>query len=262
MGHGVRLVAHEHALAWRAVRFPAVRAKLKRIADDALDTFARVHVFLDGDFVGRALLENTTQVAVDALGVFADHDEVYVFRLDAFQRAEPGVEQTHRAHVRVQVHPAAHAKQNFARMNVRRHARIAECTHEDRVEIARQHGKSICRDGCLVGEVAVCAPVERGELDRRACRADCADSLLDDFFADAVAGNNRNALLGNHAGQGSRERSRVSGLCKSTVSGKALGALGTAKAGRREGDWHARPFAIIKKGLGAKVLGFSLRPDT
>ncbi len=61
-------------------------AILKRVADNALDALARVDVFLNRDLIGRALLEDSAGIGVNALGVFADDHKIYILRLDAFQR--------------------------------------------------------------------------------------------------------------------------------------------------------------------------------
>ena len=100
--------------------FGVTFAILESIADDPLHALARIDVFLDGDFVGGAFFEDAAGITIDAFGVFADDDEIDVFRLDAFQRAERGIQQAHRAHVRVQVHLEAHAQQDFFRVDVGR----------------------------------------------------------------------------------------------------------------------------------------------
>ena len=48
------------------------------VAEDALDAFAGVDVFLDGDFVGSSLLEEATDADVDAFGVFAEDHQANV----------------------------------------------------------------------------------------------------------------------------------------------------------------------------------------
>ena len=135
-------------------------AVLKRVADDALDTLARVDVFLDRNLVRRSLLEDSSEIAVNALGVFANHDEIEVLWFDAFERAERRIQQPHRPDIGVQVHFAAHAQQDFSCVNIGGHARIAEGADQDGVEIARQGGEAVRRNGNFVGEIAVGSPVE------------------------------------------------------------------------------------------------------
>src|ERR1700678_806993 len=81
MGHRVRLVTHENALAGGAVELGVALTILEGVADDALPTFAGVDVLLNRDFIRRALLENPAGIGVDALGVLADDDKIYILRL-------------------------------------------------------------------------------------------------------------------------------------------------------------------------------------
>src|SRR5580693_8409083 len=88
VGHGIRLVAHEHALAGRTVELGVALTIFEGIADGALDTLARVDVLLNRDFIRRSLLEDSTRIGIDTLGVFADDDEIHVLGLDAFYRTQ------------------------------------------------------------------------------------------------------------------------------------------------------------------------------
>ena len=126
--HGIRLVTHQHPPPSGTINLPVARAVLKRVADDALDALARVDIFLDRNFVRRPLLEDASEVTVNALGVLANHHEIDVFWFDAFERAKRRIQQTYRPDIGVQVHLGAHAEQDFFRVNVRRHARIAKST--------------------------------------------------------------------------------------------------------------------------------------
>ncbi len=176
--------------------FGVTLAIFEGVADDALDAFARVDVFLGGDLVGRSLLEDAAGIGVNAFGVFAKHDEVDVFGLDSFQWTERGIEQAHGAHVGVEIHLEAHAQQDFFGVNVGLHARIAECADQDRVEIAAEHGEAVGRNGGLVAQIAVGAPVEIGELHGRARGLNHVYRLRNHFLADAVARDDGDALPG------------------------------------------------------------------
>ncbi len=158
----VGLVAHQNFAARGTVEFGVRLAIFKRVADDALDALARVDVFLGGDLVGSSLLEHTARIGVDALGVFAEDDEIHVLGLDPFQRTQRGIEQAHRPYVGVQVHFEAHAKQNFLGVDVRLDAGVSERADEDGIEIAGQHRESVRRNCCLVAQVTVRTPVEIG----------------------------------------------------------------------------------------------------
>ena len=106
------------------------------IADHPLHALAGVDVLLHGHLVRRALFEDAAGIDVNALGIFAHYHEINVPWFDAFERAERRVQQTHRAHVGVQVHLEPHAQEDFLRVNIGRHPRIAERAQQDGVEIA------------------------------------------------------------------------------------------------------------------------------
>ena len=190
MGHGVGFVAHEHALARTAVQLWMAFGIFKRKADYALHALPGVDVFLYRDLIGRALLEYTARVGVNAFGVFTDHDEVNVLRLDALERAQCGIEQAHRTHVGVEIHFEAHAQQDLFGMNVRSDTRIAESAHQDGIEVALQHREAVGRDGDTVDQIAVGAPVKLGSFNVGTGRSNDLDGLEDDFFSNAVTGNN------------------------------------------------------------------------
>ncbi len=166
-----------NAVARRAVELGVALAIFEGIADDALDALARVDVFLNRDLIRRALLEDSARIGVDALGVFADDDEIHILRLDAFQRTQRRIEQPHRAHVGVEVHLEAHAEQDLFGMDVGGDAGIAEGAGEDGIEVALEHGEAIGRDGHAVAKIAIGAPVKLAELDVGPRRPDDFEGL-------------------------------------------------------------------------------------
>src|ERR1019366_8088657 len=89
----------------------------------------------------------------------------------------------------VEVHLAAHTEQNFFGMNIGRNARIAECANQDGIEVARQDGEAVGRDGGLIGEIAVDSPVERRQFESSTRGLHDFYSLRDDLFSDSIAGN-------------------------------------------------------------------------
>src|ERR1700674_92567 len=193
MSHGVRFVAHQHSPPRRAIQLLIARAILKRVADDAFDALARVDVFLDCNFIRRSLLEHSSKVAVNALGVLANHNEIDVFWFDAFERTKRRIHQPYRPDIGKQVHLAAHAQQDFLRMNVRGHARIAESADQYGVEIPIQHSEAIRRDRSFVGEVVIGSPVEAGYRQIRTGSLDHSYRLRNDLFPDAITGNHGNS---------------------------------------------------------------------
>src|SRR5579862_4998282 len=198
VGHGIRFVAQEDAFARGAVPLLVAFAIFEGVADDSLNAFAGVDVFLHRDLIRRTLLEDATRVDVDPFGVFAHDYEIQVLGLDSFQRAERRIQQPNRAHVGVQVHLEAHAQKDFPGVDVRGHSRIAECAEKDGVEIAFQHGKAVGRDGDAVRQVAIGAPVKMGQLDVGARSLDDVYGLSNDLGADTVPGDNSDSLLLAH----------------------------------------------------------------
>src|SRR5258708_15486635 len=182
-----------------------VLAVFERIADDALDTFSRIDVFLNGDLIRCALLENSAGIGVNAFRVFADHDKINILRLDAFQRAQGGIEQAHGPHIGVKVHLKAHAEKDFFSVDIGLDPWIAEGSRENSVKVAAKHGKAIGRNCHTVAEIAVGAPVEFAQLNIGASRTDDFESLGDYFLSNAVSGDHGNALPGRILGVHGRE---------------------------------------------------------
>jgi hypothetical protein len=155
-----------------------------------------VDVLLNRNFIRRPLPENAAQIAIHALGVLAHHDEVHIFWFDAFERTQCSIQQTHRPHVGVEVHLEAHTEQNLFGVNIGLAARIAKRSGKDRIEIAAKHLKTARRDGRTIGEIAVGAPIEFGELNRSPGGLDDFNRQRGHFLTDAVAGDDGNALAG------------------------------------------------------------------
>ena len=171
-------------------------AILERVADNPLDALARVDVFLNRDLIGRALLEDSARIGVHAFRVFADHDEIHILRLDAFQRTQRRIEQAHWPHVGVEIHLEAHAEQDLFGVDVGLDAGIAEGAGENRIEVTAKHGEAVGRDGHSVAEIAIGAPVEFAHFDVSSRCPDHFESLGDYFLADSVSGDHGDAFLG------------------------------------------------------------------
>src|SRR5690242_9475513 len=165
MGHGVRFVTEKNAFARRSVELFAALAILKSETDNTFDSFTSVDIFLDGDFVLSSLFENAACICVNALGVFAQHNEIDVFGLDAFERTERRIEQANRANICVEIHFEAHAEKNFLGMYVGRHPRISEGAEQDGIEFAAQHRKTVGRNGHAVDKITVSTPIKFSGID-------------------------------------------------------------------------------------------------
>src|ERR1700757_401566 len=171
---------------------------VERIADHPLHSLTSVDIFLDCDFVFSPLLENSTDIAVDPLGVLTYDDEVHITRLNALQWTESRIQQSHRTHVRVQIHLEPHSQQDFLGMNVGGNARIAEGADKNGIEFALQHGKAIGRNGYAVSKVARRAPVELGGLDGGPGGHHHLHGLRNHLAPNPVAGKSGNLLCGSH----------------------------------------------------------------
>src|SRR5579872_146913 len=88
MGHGIGLVTHEHTIARTTVLPVVAFAIFESETDNAFNSFAGINVFLNSHLVGGSLLKYPADVAIDALGIFADYDKIHVFWLHAFERTE------------------------------------------------------------------------------------------------------------------------------------------------------------------------------
>ena len=87
VGHGIRLVAHEHALARTPVILLVPFAIFESIPDHALDAFAGVDVLLHRNLIGRSRLKNPTGIHINAFSVFPHDNKIDVLGLDRFQWA-------------------------------------------------------------------------------------------------------------------------------------------------------------------------------
>ena len=94
-------------------------------------------------------------------------------------------------------------------MNVRGDTRIAKGTYQNRIEIAFQHGEATGRDSDAVRQITICAPVKLRDFDVGATSSNDLDRFRDDFFADAVSGNNGDTFLQAHDGKGNTVRARI-----------------------------------------------------
>ena len=87
-------------------------------------------------------------------------------------------------------------------MNIGRHPVIAKRACENGIKVTRQHGEAVRWNRHSVGKIAVCAPIEVAQFDRRVRRLDRLHRLWNNFFADPVSGNNRDSFLVIHGRKG------------------------------------------------------------
>jgi hypothetical protein len=89
----------------------------------------------------------------------------------------------------------AHAQQDLFGMNVSLHARIAKCAQQDRVEIAAQHLEAVRRNGNILTQMLIRTPVKLSKDQGSTGCLKRLDGQRNNFFADAVPGENRYAFL-------------------------------------------------------------------
>ena len=86
-------------------------------------------------------------------------------------------------------------------MDVGWNARITECTNQNGVELAAQHGEAVGRNGNAVGEIARGSPVELVGFDGGARGQHYLHGFRDDVLPDAITGEDCNLLGGSHAAE-------------------------------------------------------------
>src|SRR5690348_11665647 len=110
VGHGIRLVAHAHALQSFA------SGVFESVPNNALDPFARIHVLLHSNLVWHSLLEISAHSCVSPFGIFAKHDEVDLALGAIAQWRESLVKEDAWARVHVQVELESQSQQNIRRV--------------------------------------------------------------------------------------------------------------------------------------------------
>src|SRR5215470_8004257 len=95
--HGVGFVAHAYALQSTTLRV------VEGVANDPLDSLPGVHVFLDGDLVRCALLEEAADANVQPFRVLAKHHYADVSFGAVAQRCQPVVKQFDGACINVKI---------------------------------------------------------------------------------------------------------------------------------------------------------------
>ena len=129
---------HPRSTARNGCATGVVAGVIEGVADDALDAFAGVDIFLDGDFVGSSLSEEAAGADVDAFGVFAEDHEVDVFGGAIAEGSEAIVEEFGGAGVDVKIEFEAEAEENIGSVLIGRNARITERAKKDGVEFVAQ----------------------------------------------------------------------------------------------------------------------------
>src|SRR5260370_8965687 len=204
-GHGVGLVAHADALQ-------AVPASVfERIADDAFDALARIHVLLNGDLVRCVLFEEPANANIKSLGVFAENHQTNVFFGAIAEGSEALVKEVDGSGGDIEVQLEAKAQQDIRGMLIRRHEGIAERDEKDGIEFVAEHFDGAPRQGNALAQVLVRAPIQFDKFERPPGASGHGfqyfDGLRGNLCPDALAGNHGDsrpeaATSQRNAGQG------------------------------------------------------------
>ena len=178
--------------------FAAVAAagEFEGVADDAFATAAGKDGGLDGDLFGLVVIEEAADLGILAFGVFADDDHVDVAGVAVGERGVDAIEKDGRADVGELVEAAADGEEQAVEGDVVGDIDVADGAEEDGVVRGKLFEGVGGHHGAVL-EVVFGAPIEVGEVEVEgellACGAEDVEGGWDDFLADAVAGNDRDA---------------------------------------------------------------------
>src|SRR5262249_16044727 len=198
VGHSIGFVAHQDTIPRTAISLFVFLRIFKGKADHPLHSLARVHILLDGDFVGSSLLEDAPQIAIDTLRVFSDDDEINVHWLHALERTQRCIQQEHGADVGIEVHVEADGKENLFCTDIGCNAGIAERTDQYGVKVPLEVGKSVWWNGGGIAKIALGAPVKIRQLYGRTRSLDHLDGLRNNFLSDPIPWDYGNPFFRSH----------------------------------------------------------------
>ena len=175
----------------------ALFREVKSVFQTPLDPAPRVHRFLNGHFIRRALEHETARADVKTLVIFTDHDEINVFRPLVLERTIGGAVQLHRAQIDVLFQLETEAEQDAFFKDARLDLGMAHRAEENRLELAqfvhraiRQH---LARLKITVAAKIVMVPVD---LETEFLGGGLGDfeGLAGDFRPRAVAADDCNVV--------------------------------------------------------------------
>ncbi len=170
---------------------------LEGVANDPLDALAGVDVLLDGELLGSALFEDSTDADVEAFGILPENDEVDVIDATILQRAEPFIQQLHWTMVDEKIEVEAHRQQNLLGVRHVRHPRITQRAQINGVEVVAQDFEGVVRKTDAGFKILVGTVVEPLELQRdlESSRGGLCNvhGGLRHFETDSISWDHRNA---------------------------------------------------------------------
>ena len=170
-----------------------LRGEIERVFQAAVNAAARVHRFLDGDLVRRALENETAGAGVEALAVLAHDREINVLRPLVLERTVGGAEQFHRAEIDVLFQFEPQPQQEAFFQNAGLHLRVADGAEENGLVAAElldgAVGQHLARLQKSLAAEVVMMPVEF-ETEPLCSNLGHFDAFAHHFGAGAVTGKN------------------------------------------------------------------------
>src|SRR5262249_43899883 len=157
------------------------------ITDHTLHPLARVHIFLDCNFIESSLLKYSSDIYIRAFRVFAHHHEVDTSCGCAFERTKRIIQASDWTDVCIQIHLETHAQANVFSGNSERLWGTPQWPDKNAIEVASNHGKPIRGNGCSLPEIALGRPVNLDELPFSLAGFNYFLRLRNHFLANAVA---------------------------------------------------------------------------
>ncbi len=174
----------------------AAAGEFEGVADDAFAAATGEDRCLDGDFVGLVVIEEAADLRVLAFGVFADDDHVDIAGVAVGERGVDAVEEDGRADVGELIEAAADGEEQAVEGDVVGDIDVADGAEEDGV-VRGELFEGVGGHHGAVLEVIFGAPIKVGEVEVEgellAGGAEDVEGGWDDFLADAVAGDDRDA---------------------------------------------------------------------
>src|SRR6266849_9204732 len=171
--------------------------ELERVADDAVGSAPGENRLLHHYFVGRTRVQPSADLRILTLGILAHDPEVDVSGLAVARRRDDAGQQTHGPEVYILIEFAPDRDQQTPQRHVVGNAGKAYGAKEDRVMVAKPRD-SVGGHHAPGGLVRLTTPVEvleaKADADLRASRFENPDALGDNFFADAVPGNDKEVV--------------------------------------------------------------------
>jgi hypothetical protein len=180
------------------INTPGAPRVAERRADDALDAFARVDIFVDRDLVRAAAAQLAADARVDTLGILAKNYEIDVSGAAPAKRHQAIGESAYWTHVGVQIEAHAHPEQDVPRVLEARHTRIAQRAEQHPGAARRDLVAHVRGERGAIAQVTLRAQVElpKFELDAASLSepSEHPQTLRDHFGTDAITRNDRQFL--------------------------------------------------------------------